>query len=91
MIFTQLESESGYEQTLNIESNKKVLLQNKRRIMIFCISAGIISGMLGTGGGMIISPFIMGLGYTLQISQNTSNLLLIFNCLLCFISYTLSV
>lgn len=91
MNFDQLLSELTYELTLNIASKKQTLLDNRNYIMASMLFAGITAGLLGTGGGMVVTPFLLELGFELNQAQNTSNLLLIFTCSLNFIFYLLSV
>jgi len=91
VFFNQLEAEMIYEQTLNIKSMKQTLLDNKTKLIYNCLFAGLISGMLGIGGGMVILPLLIELGFELNSSQNTSNLLLIFSCTLNFLHYFFSV
>lgn len=89
--FQLLESEFNYEKTLHIKTKKEILILNKITIRKKCFFAGIIAGMLGIGGGMVITPYLLELGYELKEAQSTSNLLLIFSSSISFIFYLFSV
>jgi len=80
--FNQLQSEHEYQTILKLESDKNIIVDNKSKIMYNCILSGIIAGMLGIGGGMIITPLMLELGFDMKITRTTSNLLLIFTSLL---------
>lgn len=52
--------------------------QNKiNKILLFCFMAGIISGMLGVGGGILMAPLMLELGMHPKTASSTSNFLLI--------------
>jgi hypothetical protein len=47
------------------------------KIMIFCFIAGLMSGMLGVGGGIVMAPLMLELGLHPKTTASTSNFLLI--------------
>jgi uncharacterized membrane protein YfcA len=52
--------------------------QQINQIMIICFIGGIISGMLGVGGGIVMAPLMLELGVEPKVTTSTSNFLLIF-------------
>lgn len=64
--------ESGFKITSN-ESKGKI-----NKVMFVCFLGGIISGMLGLGGGIVTTPLMLELGMTPRSAASTSNFLLIF-------------
>lgn len=65
-------------------------LKNSIVIPMICLSAGILAGLLGLGGGMVIGPVFLELGVLTQVAANTSSFIivrfvhflnfLVFNC-----------
>jgi uncharacterized membrane protein YfcA len=53
-------------------------MNNTAILLLIGLAAGVISGMLGIGGGIIIIPMLVGfLGFTQQNAQGTSLALLL--------------
>lgn len=48
------------------------------KIMAICFVGGIISGMLGVGGGIVMAPLMLELGLDPKTTASTSNFMLIF-------------
>jgi uncharacterized membrane protein YfcA len=48
------------------------------KIIFYCFMAGVISGMLGIGGGILMAPLMLELGINPKVATSTSNLFLIF-------------
>ena len=54
-------------------------VENKiNKIIFYCFMAGVISGMLGIGGGILMAPLMLELGINPKVATSTSNLFLIF-------------
>ncbi len=51
--------------------------EKMNKILIICFLAGIISGMLGVGGGILMAPLMLELGMHPKSAASTSNFLLI--------------
>jgi uncharacterized membrane protein YagU involved in acid resistance len=47
-------------------------------ILLFCFLGGIMSGMLGVGGGIVMTPLMLELGVLPKIASSTANFLLVF-------------
>ena len=60
-------------------------------IMFQCFLGGIISGMLGIGGGIIITPLMLDLKINPIVATSTSNFLLMFTSSAASILYILAV
>lgn len=65
-------------------------LGQKINIILYSFIAGIISGMLGIGGGIIITPLFFELGINPKVATSTSNFLLIFSSSTSTLQYLLS-
>jgi len=63
-------------------------MQNGSLITIFL--AGVFGGMLGLGGGIIISPLLIDMGIDAQIVSSSSNFILVFSSLITTILFTFS-
>jgi hypothetical protein len=87
MVYSQFDAEYKYEDILQIKTNKQKLIENYKIIFIFGIYSGMVSGLLGVGGGLIMINIMINLGYDLVIAQSTSNLLIIYTCTINFIFY----
>lgn len=48
------------------------------KIVFFCFLAGVVSGMLGIGGGIFMAPLMLELGIDPKVATSTSNFFLIF-------------
>jgi uncharacterized membrane protein YfcA len=48
------------------------------KIIFVCFLGGVMSGMLGVGGGIIMAPLMLELGLDPKTTASTSNFLLIF-------------
>ena len=48
------------------------------KILFLCFIGGIISGMLGVGGGIVMAPLMLELGVPPRTAATTSNFLLLF-------------
>ena len=60
----------------NITSPK--VEQKVYKIVFYCFLAGVISGMLGIGGGILMAPLMLELGVNTSVATATSNFFLIF-------------
>ena len=47
-------------------------------IVFYCFLAGVVSGMLGIGGGIFMAPLMLELGIDTKVATSTSNFFLIF-------------
>jgi len=63
-----------YDSTTNIDDHAN-------KIFLFSFLGGIIAGMLGLGGGLIIVPLLLSLGFDTRVTVTTSNLLIVFSTL----------
>lgn len=61
-----------------------------RSVMLNAFIGGIIAGMLGIGGGMIITPLFLQLGVNPKVTTSTSNFLLVFTSCASTIQYVLA-
>lgn len=61
------------------------------KILLICFLAGLISGMLGVGGGIVIAPLMLELGVEPKVATSTSNFLLMFTASSGTILFLLSV
>lgn len=79
-----LEGEKDFKITSQ-ESEEKI-----NKILFICLVAGIISGMLGVGGGIVMAPLMLELGIHPKTAASTSNFLLIFTSIAATILFLLS-
>lgn len=68
------------------ETEKKIW-----KILLICFIAGIISGMLGVGGGIVMAPLMLELGVNPQTTTTSSNFILIINSSSSFVLFILAV
>ena len=59
-------------------------------VVFYAFLSGIVAGMLGVGGGVIITPLFFELGINPKIATSTSNFLLVFSSCSSTIQYLLS-
>ena len=52
-------------------------IRNSLLIPLICLSAGILAGLLGLGGGMVIGPVFLELGVLTQVAANTSSFIIV--------------
>jgi uncharacterized membrane protein YfcA len=52
--------------------------QSINKILVLCFIGGIISGMLGVGGGVVMTPLMLELDILPKVASSTSNFLLVF-------------
>lgn len=59
-----------WKQTLGLRDSGDLKWDNKTTIMYpaICISAGIIAGLLGLGGGLVLAPLMLELGVNPAVS-----------------------
>jgi uncharacterized membrane protein YfcA len=62
------------EFSITSEEGEKII----NRVIIICFIGGIISGMLGVGGGIVMAPLMLELGLDPKTTASTSNFMLIF-------------
>ena len=73
------------------ESESELLNSMLETKLIFTIFlAGVFGGMLGLGGGIIISPLLLDMGIDAQIVSSTSNFILVFSSCITTILFTFS-
>lgn len=61
----------GLSKRLTIKQNK--IMQETIILLVIGLAAGLLSGLLGIGGGILIIPMLVGfLGYTQKDAQGTS-------------------
>lgn len=89
------QNDDGNEECKNNENDESFNIakcsNNDLLVITFkTIYAGIISGMLGIGGGMIITPLLIELGVKPNVATSTSNFLLIFSSCASTIQYMIS-
>jgi uncharacterized membrane protein YfcA len=66
----------GNNEDFRIGSDKTA--QNIDKILFICFLGGIMSGMLGVGGGIVMTPLMLELGVLPKIASSTANFLLVF-------------
>lgn len=52
-------------------------IRNSILIPLICLSAGVLAGLLGLGGGMVIGPVFLELGVLTQVAANTSSFIIV--------------
>ncbi|XP_058780895.1 sulfite exporter TauE/SafE family protein 3-like [Vicia villosa] len=60
------------------------------KLIIYCVFgllSGVIGGLLGLGGGFIISPLFLELGIPPQVSSATTTFIMIFSSSMCVVEY----
>ena len=68
-------SEIGYKYTSHdVHWNIKIVIFYP----IFALISGLLSGLLGIGGGLIVGPLLLDLGLHPLVSSATSNFLVLF-------------
>jgi uncharacterized membrane protein YfcA len=72
-------------------SNFEVIGKNINKIVILTFLGGIVAGMLGIGGGMIITPLLLSFGVDPKGATSTSNLLIVFSAFTATIMFVFSV
>jgi uncharacterized membrane protein YfcA len=76
------------DSTFNITSDKAATMING--IFLICFLGGIISGMLGVGGGIIMTPLMLEIGVSPKVASSSANFLLVFTSLASSILFILS-
>ena len=71
--------------------NSKEGAEQFKKIIVICFLGGITSGMLGIGGGVILTPFMLELRIDTIVATSTSNFLLMFTSLAASVLYMLAV
>jgi uncharacterized membrane protein YagU involved in acid resistance len=66
----------GNNEDFRIGSDKTA--QNIDKILFMCFIGGVMSGMLGVGGGIILTPLMLELGVLPKVASSTANFLLVF-------------
>ena len=68
------DSNNAAEFSITSEEGEKII----NRVIVICFIGGIISGMLGVGGGIVMAPLMLELGLDPKTTASTSNFMLIF-------------
>jgi uncharacterized membrane protein YfcA len=89
MIYNDGEEDSHLSSGFKITSSETARKINK--ILFICFLGGVISGMLGVGGGIVMAPLMLELGLEPRVAASTSNFLLIFTSSAGVILFILSV
>lgn len=58
-----------------------------RALPVLALSAGLLGGMLGVGGGMVISPLLMEIGMHPQVTAATCSFIIFFSSSLSVVKY----
>jgi uncharacterized membrane protein YfcA len=74
--------------TFNIASDKTA--GNINIILVICLIGGVISGMLGVGGGIVMTPLMLELGVLPKVASSSANFLLFFTSVASSLLYILS-
>ena len=75
----------------NIKKDKISYVQNNLiKIIIFTILAGVISSMIGVGGGMVTNPLLLSMGIDPKATSSTSNFLIMTTAIASTFIFTLS-
>jgi len=87
MIRNQNKQSDQGDFNLSSEEGDKII----NKIIFVCFLGGVISGMLGVGGGIIMAPLMLELGLDPKTTASTSNFLLIFTSSAGVVLFLLSV
>lgn len=78
--FSKIEARYAYKKSIDPSINDskiKYIETNTARIAILTIFAGIISSMVGIGGGMITNPILLSMGLDPKATSSTSTFLIV--------------
>jgi uncharacterized membrane protein YfcA len=87
MIRNQNKESSNSDFNLSSEEADKII----NKIILVCFLGGVISGLLGVGGGIVMAPLMLELGLDPKTTASTSNFLLIFTSSAGVVLFLLSV
>ena len=91
--FDNIKSRFAYKKSINPNTNEDKLIyleQSTIRIVVLTVFAGIVSSMVGIGGGMVTNPILLGMGLDPKATSSTSTFLIMTTALASTFIYILS-
>ena len=91
--FDNIKSRFAYKKSIDPNTNEDKLIyleQNTIRIVVLTVFAGIVSSMVGIGGGMVTNPILLGMGLDPKATSSTSTFLIMTTALASTFIYILS-
>ena len=91
--FDNIKSRFAYKKSIDPNTNEDKLIyleQNTIRIVVLTVFAGIVSSMVGIGGGMVTNPIVLGMGLDPKATSSTSTFLIMTTALASTFIYILS-
>lgn len=93
MAFDNIKARYAYKKSIDPNTNDdklKYLEENTVRIVLLTVFAGIVSSMVGIGGGMITNPILLGMGLDPKATSSTSTFLIMTTALASSFIYLIS-
>lgn len=93
MAFDNIKARYAYKKSIDPNTNDdklKYLEANTVRIVLLTVFAGIVSSMVGIGGGMITNPILLGMGLDPKATSSTSTFLIMTTALASSFIYLIS-
>ena len=93
MAFDNSKARYAYKKSIDPNTNDdklKYLEENTVRIVLLTVFAGIVSSMVGIGGGMITNPILLGMGLDPKATSSTSTFLIMTTALASSFIYLIS-
>ena len=93
MAFDNIKARYAYKKSTDPNTNDdklKYLEENTVRIVLLTVFAGIVSSMVGIGGGMITNPILLGMGLDPKATSSTSTFLIMTTALASSFIYLIS-
>lgn len=93
MAFDNIKARFAYKLSIDPNTNTdklKYLEENTIRIVVLTVFAGIVSSMVGIGGGMITNPILLGMGLDPKATSSTSTFLIMTTALASTFIYIIS-
>ena len=93
MAFDIIKARYAYKKSIDPSTNDdklKYLEENTVRIVLLTVFAGIVSSMVGIGGGMITNPILLGMGLDPKATSSTSTFLIMTTALASSFIYLIS-
>ena len=91
--FDNIKARYAYKKSIDPNTNDdklKYLEENTVRIVLLTVFAGIVSSMVGIGGGMITNPILLGMGLDPKATSSTSTFLIMTTALASSFIYLIS-